>query len=416
MTKKIPMTLQIFAAMVLGVAAGLILGERISAIKLLGDIFLRLIQMTVVIMIMGSIVESVASLDAGELGKLGIKMLFWFTLTTLLGAFIGYVLGAVFLPGQGLTLTSTSLGIQAAGQSISQIILDFIPTNIIQAMANGNMIQVIVFSCMFGIALGAIRQKKESDTLLVWIKEFNGVLLGVIGQAMKFAPIGIAALLAYTTGSIGAKVILPLLKFLMVMGGGTLTYLAILIVFAAFYSKVSPFKVARKLINMSVMALTTTSSAVTLPTQMSDCETKLGISKRVSRLVNPLAMTLNSAGLSLYLSLACITISQVYNIHFGIEEIVRVIVLSALTCLGTVSVPGGGLVALAMVVPGLGLPIEGIALISGIDWFSGMFRTLLNVDGDALIALMIAKREKELDYAVLNDDKAGLPQTVTERN
>jgi Na+/H+-dicarboxylate symporters len=402
--KKISMTIQIMIAMILGIAIGILFGEKISGIKLLGDIFLRLIQMSVVVMIMGSIIESIASLDSKELGKLGLKMLFWFSLTTLLGAAIGYLVGDIFNPGRGLALEAAAANIAVADTTIAQMFLDFFPTNIVKSMAEGNVIQVIIFACLFGIALGAIKLKKGASIILDGVKEFNEIVIGVIGYAMKFAPIGIAALLAYTTGTIGIKVIIPLLKFLLVLGGSSFAYLMALMIFAAFYCKTSPINVAKKFMNMTIMALTTTSSAVTLPTQMEDSETKLGVSKKISRLVNPLGMTLNSAGLSLYLSLACITLAQVYGIDLGRGGLIRVVVLCTLACLGTVSVPGGGLVALTMVIPSLGLPIEGIALISGIDWFSGMFRTALNVDGDALIALIIAKSENEIDYAVLNGD------------
>ncbi len=138
---------------------------------------------------------------------------------------------------------------------------------------------------------------------------------------------------------------------------------------------------------------------------MEDSEIKLGVSKRISRLVNPLGMALNSNGLSLYLSLACITLAQFFGMEMSMIELVRIVVLSTLACLGTVVVPGGGLVALATVLPAMGLPPESIALLAGIDWFSGMFRTVLNVDSDALVAMIIAVDEKELDYDIFNGKK-----------
>ncbi|MFT4007499.1 MAG: cation:dicarboxylase symporter family transporter, partial [Lacrimispora sp.] len=147
---------------------------------------------------------------------------------------------------------------------------------------------------------------------------------------------------------------------------------------------------------------TTTSSAVTLPVEIEDSEKKLGISKKVTGIVIPLAMTLNSNGLAMFLALSCITISQIYGVPLHTTQLVRIIVLSTLSCLGTVTVPGGGLVALATVVPALGLPLESIAFLFSIDWFSGMFRTILNVDTDVLVAMIIAKDEKELDYEILN--------------
>ena len=399
---KLSMTVQIMIGMVGGMLLGICFGEKVRDIKLIGDIFLRLIQMSVVVMIMGAVIESVANLDPKELGRFGIKMLFWFLLTTVIASAIGVVLGQFFLPGKGLSLPASDQIIQATDKGIYSIILDFLPSNIIESMANSNMIQVIIFSVLFGASLGAYRIKKESSQLIGVIKEFNEVILGIVRRVMNLAPLGIGALLAYTAGTTGTKVIMPLIKFLLIFGYGSFVYLGCMIVFVSFYCKSNPINVGKKMANMTMVALTTTSSAVTLPTKMEDSEKKLGVSKKISGIVNPLGMTLNSNGLSMFLALACITISQIYGIPISMPQLVRIIALSTLSCLGTVAVPGGGLVALAIVIPALGLPLESIAFLSSIDWFSGMFRTILNVDIDALVAMIIAKDEKELDYEILN--------------
>ncbi len=399
---KLSMTVQIMIGMAGGLLLGICLGDKVKDIKLIGDIFLRLIQMSVVVMIMGAVIESVANLDPKELGRFGVKMLFWFLLSTVLAAAAGVALGQFFLPGKGLSLPAAGQIVQTSDKGLYNIILDFLPTNIIQSMADSNMIQVIIFSVLFGASLGACRIKRERVQLMGVIREFNEVILGIVHKVMKLAPFGIGALLAYTAGTTGIKVIMPLIKFLLLFGCGSLLYLCLMIAFVSFYCKANPFHVGRKLGNMTIVAFTTTSSAVTLPTKMEDSEKKLGVSKKVSGIVNPLGMTLNSNGLSMFLALACVTVSQIYGIPLPMPQLVRVIVLSTLSCLGTVAVPGGGLVALAIVVPALGLPLESIAFLSSIDWFSGMFRTILNVDIDALVAMMIAKDEKELDYEILN--------------
>ncbi len=399
---KLSMTVQIMIGMLGGMLLGICFGEKVKDIKLIGDIFLRLIQMSVVVMIMGAVIESVANLDPKDLGRFGIKMLFWFLLTTVIAAVIGGILGQLLLPGKGLTLPAADQIVQVPDKGIYSMILDFLPSNIIESMANSNMIQVIVFSVLFGISLGAYRIKKENSQLIGVIREFNEVILGIVRRVMKLAPLGIGALLAYTAGATGIKVIMPLIKFLLVFGLGSLLYMAGIIAFVSFYCRTHPFHVGRKLFNMTMVAFTTTSSAVTLPTQMEDSEKKLGVSKKISGVVIPLAMTLNSNGLSMFLALSCVTIAQIYSIQLSGSQLVRIIVLSTLSCLGTVTVPGGGLVALATVVPALGLPLESIAFLFSIDWFSGMFRTVLNVDTDVLIAMIIAKDENELDYEILN--------------
>lgn len=399
--KKLSMIKQILLAMIIGMIAGLLLGDRAASFKIVGDIFLRLIQMSVVILIMGAVIEAVGNLDTKDLGKLGFKMLFWFMIFTVLSGVIGIGLASLLKPGLGVAIKTSEVLSQQPAQDLGKLIVDFFPTNIIASMASGNMIQVIVFAVLFGVTLSSLRENNISNTILAWVKDLNVVIVNMISKIMVIAPFGIGALLAYTTGTIGISVILPLIKFLLIFGLGTIIHLTISIIFTALYCKTNPLSLARKLTNMTIMAFTTTSSAVTLPIKMKDSEEKLGVSKRISNLVNPLAMTLNSNGLAMFLTIACITVAQIYNIQMDLATIIKVVTLSTLACLGTVVVPGGGLVALAIVIPSVGLPLEGIVLLSGIDWFSGMFRTVLNVDVDALIAMLIAKDAKELDYEIL---------------
>ena len=405
MKKKLNMTNQIMIAMVAGMLVGLIVGPAIAPVKVLGDIFLRLIQMSVVVLIMGAVIEAVGSLDPKELGKLGGKIFAWFMGLTAIAASVGIALGYIIKPGAGLNMDIGSTTVTATTQSITDMIVEFFPTNIIDSMAKANMIQAIIFSVLFGLSLSVIGKENKENVVLNFIRAFNVAILNVVKMVMKFAPIGIFALLAWVTGTIGIKVIIPLAKFLGAMAIGSTIYMIGVILFSAAYVKVSPVKLTQKLWKMTVVAFTTTSSAITLPTKMEDSEIKIGVSKRISRLVNPLGMALNSNGLSMYLSLACITLAQFYGMEMSIAELVKIVVLSTLACLGTVVVPGGGLVALATVLPAMGLPPESIALLAGIDWFSGMFRTVLNVDVDAIVAMIIAADEKELDYDIFNGKK-----------
>lgn len=399
---RISMTKQIMIAVLAGAAAGLLFGEKIKEVRLLGDIFLRLIQMSVVVLIMGAVIEAVGSLKPQELGRLGAGILFWFSVSTVMAAAIGILLGRLIAPGAGISMGAAAGGNMGAESSISQIILELFPENIISAMARADMIQVILFAVLFGLALAMVREQQGDSPLMGLIKEFNQVILKMVQMVMKTAPLGIGALMAYTTGTAGASILLPLAKFLGAFALGTVLHLGVCIVYTAVSCKTGVGNLARKLCPMTLVAFTTTSSAVSLPVKMKDSEEKLGVSKRISGLVNPLGMTLNSNGLSMYLALACLTISQIYGMQPDMGMLIKVVALSSLACLGTVVVPGGGIMALTIIVPGLGLPMESIALLSGIDWFSGMFRTVLNVDIDALAAMLVAKKAGELDREVLN--------------
>ncbi len=216
-------------------------------------------------------------------------------------------------------------------------------------------------------------------------------------MVMKLAPIGIAALMAWVTATSGIKVILPLLKFLTAFGVGSVAFLIVLFGFISWYAKVPLRGLVRGFSRIILVAFTTTSSAISLPIEMEDAEDWLGVEKSISQLVLPLGMALNSNGLAMYLSLSCLTLTQLYGLSVSPVSMVKIVLLSVIACLGTVVVPGGGLVALTIVVPTLGLPMQSIAILAGIDWFSGMFRTVLNVVGDTTTAIAVASDENLLD-------------------
>lgn len=398
-------TFQIFLAMILGIIAGLIVPNVMVSIKFIGDIFLRLIQMTVVVLVMGSVIEAVGSLKRKEIGALGGKAFIGFACTTLIAGTVGIIGANIVQPGSGIHYTGElATEITGSDQTLTEIITNFFPNNIVASIAEGNTIQVIVFALLAGLAVSILSEAEGNSKILEGVKAINQVLLTVIKLVMKIAPLGIFSLLGWAIGNYGLAVILPLAKFLATFAVCAIVILVVFITLTAAYVKVSPLRLAKKLTNMGVVAFTTTSSAVTLPTKMADSENKIGISKRVSRLINPLGMSLNSDGLALYLALACLTVAQFFGVEMSIQQQFVVVIMSTLATLGTVVVPGGGLVALAIVLPTIGLPIEGVALLSGIDWFSGMFRTTLNVIDDVLVALIVAKQEGEFDRAIFDRD------------
>lgn len=398
-------TLSIMIAMVLGMIAGALFGEIMVQLKFVGDIFLRLIQMSVVLLVMGSVIEAVGSLEMKELGRLGGKAFVGFSCTTLVASTVGILIANIVKPGVGINysgeLTSTT---EATTDTIQDIITNFFPNNILKSIVDGNTIQVIVFALFCGVAIIILRESTGEDRVLGMVKNINQVLLTIIKLVMKAAPIGIFSLLGWAIGSYGLAVILPLVKFLVCMAVGALLILVVFIILSSTYVEVNPWKLTKKLSRMGAVAITTTSSAITLPTKMEDSENKIGISKRVSRLINPLGMSLNSDGLALYLAIACITIAQFFGVDLSIGQQFVVVIMATLATLGTVVVPGGGLVALAIVLPTVGLPIEGVALLAGIDWFSGMFRTVLNVIDDVLVSLIVAKSENEFSREIFNHE------------
>lgn len=397
-------TLQIFLAMILGIGAGLVFPKFLVELKFVGDIFLRLIQMGIILLVMGSVIEAVGSLQRKEIGSLGLKALIGFAFTTITAATIGILIANIIQPGVGLDFSrELTTSIKGTDKSLAQIVVDFFPTNLVASIGSGNTIQVIVFAILAGVAASIIAETKTENNFLLTVKSFNEVLLTVIKLVMKIAPLGIFSLLGWVIGNYGVEIIVPLIKFLAAFAIGMVLVLALFIALTCAIAKLNPMKLVKKLLRMGVMAFTTTSSAITLPVKMEDAENRIGVSKRVSRLINPLGMSLNSDGLAMYLALSCLTVAQFFGIDMPIQQQFIVVIMATLATLGTVTVPGGGLVALAIVLPAVGLPIEGVALLAGIDWFSGMFRTVLNVVDDALISVIVAHSEGELDRDIFEN-------------
>lgn len=387
-------------SMVLGAIVGIIVGPSIEPIGILGDIFIRLVQMSVTVMIFLAVIEAVGSLDPADLGKLGAKMFGWFAGLTVIGAAIGIIFGVIFKPGVGVTSAETAEAVVGTDMTIYDTIVGFFPNNVLQALAEGNMIQVIVFAVLFGLALSLIMKEDPDNIILKVVKDANTAVQRVISLVMYFAPIGIFAILAQVVGTSGLDVILSLGKFLLVYLVAAMIHLALVFLITSAKAGVNPLHAMKKTKNMFIIAVTTTSSSVALPTKMEDSEKLFGMSKRINGLVNPLGTALNSNGLSMFLAIAVVFLAQIYGIEMPLSYLIYAVALSSLATLGTVTVPGGGIVALTVVVPYLGLPAASIGLLAGIDWFSGMIRTVLNTIIDALVAMVIAADEGELDYDV----------------
>ncbi|MBT2733042.1 dicarboxylate/amino acid:cation symporter [Carnobacterium sp. ISL-102] len=404
--KKVNLTTQIIVMTVLGIIFGALFGQSLSFLDVIGKIFLRLIQMSIVILIMGQIIEAVGNLNPRGLGKIGLKTFGLFISSSLIAAIIGITAGVAFNPGSGVDTSLLDVSGEAietvSTGSIPELILDFFPTNIFSSMTEGSIVQVIVFSLIFGIALSFVKTEQEDNLILEWVKQFNAVILKMIGLIMKTAPIGIFAIIASTISKMGLSIILPMGKYLAVYGFATILYLVVWFAITSIYLRVSIIKLSKNMLQMSLMALTTTSSAITLPTALNDSKEKLGVSDRIAKLVLPLGMSLNSNGSSMHMAITIVTIAQIYGVTYGMSDFVYIVILSTMASLANAVVPGAGLVSLTIVIPSMGLPIESIALFAGVDWFVGMLRTILNVDSDTTTALIVAKSENELDYDIFN--------------
>lgn len=401
--KKPSMITQIAIAVVVGILVGLLIPASGNYLKIVGDVFLRLMQMAIPILILGQIVQAVGSINPKELTSLGGRTIAVFGISSLAAALWGVLMAVIFNPGYGVKMTGfQDASIKAQEISITDTILNFVPKNIFDSLTQGSIIQIIVFALFFGLALNKYLQSHPETQLFQIIVDFNEVIITVIRYVMYLAPLGIFALIASTISHLGLQIILPLVKYLLVYGLGTILFLGIWILVITLYCKVSPLRLITNMKNMSVMALATTSSAITLPVSLEETETKLGLSKRITNLVLPLGMSLNSNGSAMHMAFTVMTIAQMYQLDFDITKMIYLAITATFVSLANAVVPGAGLVSLAVIVPQMGLPIESIAIFAGVEWFVGMLRTILNVNSDVYSAILVAKSVDEIDYTVFN--------------
>lgn len=401
--KKPSMITQIAIAVVIGILVGLLIPASGNYLKIVGDVFLRLMQMAIPILILGQIVQAVGSINPKELTSLGGRTIAVFGISSLAAALWGVLMAVIFNPGYGVKMTGfQDASIKAQEISITDTILNFVPKNIFDSLTQGSIIQIIVFALFFGLALNKYLQSHPETQLFQIIVDFNEVIITVIRYVMYLAPLGIFALIASTISHLGLQIILPLVKYLLVYGLGTILFLGIWILVITLYCKVSPLRLITNMKNMSVMALATTSSAITLPVALEETETKLGLSKRITNLVLPLGMSLNSNGSAMHMAFTVMTIAQMYQLEFDITKMIYLAITATFVSLANAVVPGAGLVSLAVIVPQMGLPIESIAIFAGVEWFVGMLRTILNVNSDVYSAILVAKSVDEIDDTVFN--------------
>lgn len=404
---SISLTTQILVATVGGILFGTVVGEWASNLKFIGDIFIRLIQMSVVLLVMSAVAAAVGGGDSQDVGKMGFHTFKWIIFFTVISAGLGVALSLLFKPGVGIEIASAEEVANAAVESTSlqETLLNFVPTNVIGSMAESAMVPCIVFALFFGIAMGAYTKQSGNRNMVEWVTGLNSIITNIIKTVMTIAPIGIFCLLADVAGSTGLKVIIPMMKFLVVLLLGDVIQFLLYGPLTAVLCKVNPAKMPKKFAKMSIMAVTTTSGAICLPTKMEDAVTKFGVSRKVADFTGPITMSMNSCGAAQCYVVAIFFMAQSTGIEMTLYQMGMAILLSCLMCMGTISVPGGSVIVYTFLASTLGLPLESLAVLIGIDWFAGMFRTLMNVDVDVMVGMLVASKLGELDYDVYNDKK-----------
>ena len=392
---------KILLGLILGVIAGLILGPHAEMFRIVGEAFINLMRMLVVLIIFSSLVVGICHInDPKKLGRIGFRTIAFYIISTIVAILIGLILAYFLKPGEGLSLTSIDINVaNHVEMTLSQFFLSLIPSNPFAAFSEGNVLQIVIFSIFLAIAITFTKEKGKP--LLHVLESVSETMHTLTHFVMVLAPYGIFALMASTIGSIGLKVILPLLKFLACNYIACFIQLFIVFSMALKYLgrvKVIPFFKGMK--DAIVLAFTTASSSATLPVSLECTQKHLGISKDISGFVLSLGSTINMNGGAIGQAISVVFIAQAYGIKLTLVKLITLVMVSLFSAIGAAGVPGTGLIMLSLVLHVMGLPLEGIALVAGVDRLREMISSVVNVLGDAVAAVFVAKNEGEINEKI----------------
>ena len=399
----------------LGMLSGLLLGSLVhflslddsnpiiqfginGIIELGGQIFILTLKLLVVPLVFVSLACGSSNLSGGtSLGRIGIKTLVLYLFTTAAAISLALISANLINPGLGMSLASDMVFVGKESPPIKQVFLDIFPSNPVKAMAEGNMLQVIVFAILVGVAIS--KSGEHGSRLRDGLNDWNEVIMKLVLMLMSVAPIGVFCLMTAVFSNMGFAGILDLAKYffnvvLVLVVHFALTYFLLLRLLAG----LSPLRFFRDFYPVMVYAFSTSSSSATLPVTLQTLENKMGVKKEVASFTAPLGATINMDGTAIMQGVATVFIAQAYSVDIGLFGYMTVILTATMASIGTAGVPGVGLITLALVLQQVGLPVEGIALIIGVDRLLDMLRTAINVGGDATVAAIVAKSEGKLDY------------------
>lgn len=409
--KKLGLSQQIFIALIAGLVVGILIHYFMPAghfrddvlvegiFYTIGQIFIRLMQMLVVPLVFFSIADGCRNLgDTETLGKVGVRIVVFYICTTALAIFLSLVLANIINPGKGMNMSLGANEFEVDGGeefSLSKTILNFVPTNPIGALANGEMIQIIIFAVIVGLLIASMEDRLI--TLGNVVTEMNDLMMGMTMWVMKLAPIGVFFLISRTFASLGYDVIISMLSYMATVLGGLLVQLILVyMVLLTVFTRVNPINFLKKFAPVMTFAFSTASSNATVPVNIKTLE-EMGVDRKISSFTIPLGATINMDGTAIMQGVAVVFIANAYNIDLKAADFATVILTATIASVGTAGIPSVGLITLSMVLQSVGLPVEGIAMIMGIDRILDMARSAINISGDAAGTIIVANSVGSFD-------------------
>ncbi len=416
--KKLSLSTIIFIALLTGAVFGILIHYFIpegyfrdtilinGILYVLGNGFIRLMQMLVVPLVFCSLVCGAMAIgDTKTLGTVGVKTIIFYLITTALAVCLALSVASLINPGLGMheTVSDTSAAVETTTINFADTLLNIIPKNIFNSLANGDMLPVIVFALFTGILLASMSNRVS--TVANFFSQFNDIMMEITTAVMKVAPVGVFCLIAKTFAGIGFDAFVPMLKYMgSVILALALQCFVVYQVLLFLFTRLNPFRFIRKFFPVMTFAFSTSTSNATIPLSIDTLFKKIGVSKRISSFTIPLGATINMDGTSIMQGVAVIFIAQAYGIDLTPSALATVVATATVASIGTAGVPSVGLVTLSMVLTSVGLPTEGIALIMGIDRILDMLRTAVNITGDAVCTTIIAKQQGAFKKEVFDAD------------
>jgi Na+/H+-dicarboxylate symporter len=417
---------RVLLGLVLGIAVGFIVGGMSAEstrlglsgkdiltqyIKPFGTVFINLIKMVIVPLIFFSLVSGIISMtDSESFKRIGLKSVAAYLMTGAFAVCIGLLFASVFHPGLGVDLSSlkavvgnTTAPAPPKDVSIIQIFVDIIPPNVIKAMADDNILQVVVFALFVGVALNRLKDKVQ--TLTIVCKEAATLVFRLIETIVKLSPYGVFALTAWMVGTQGMDILVALFKLVCVVVGALFTQYLLFGLMIVVFGRMSPMPFYKKMFEPQLLAFSTSSSKATLSTAMRVVNERIGVSKSSTSFVLPLGASINMDGTAIYLGITALFFSQAYGIPLDAHHYFILILTATLGSIGAAGIPSGSLFMMGMVFSSVGIPLEGIALIAGVDRILDMMRTTVNITGDSVITMLVDKSEGTFDQWRYHDMK-----------
>ncbi|MBE3021478.1 dicarboxylate/amino acid:cation symporter [Campylobacter sp. 7477a] len=410
---------RILVGLILGAIFGIVFQKANGAIEFLapfGDLFIRLLKMIMVPVIVCTLIVGTSSIAPSHLGKVGLKVIVFYMFTSLCAIIIGLLVGVVLSPGEGLELANISgVAKEVKAPTLVEILLNIIPTNPFGSIAKGDVLPIICFCIFFGIALAFSRDSKEenikkaADTVYAFFEGMSDVMFRVVGWVMQYAPIGVFALIFIVFSKNGAEAFGPLANVTISVYIGLVLQIVLVYFAICFFCKLSPMTFLKKVRPPMITAFVTRSSGATIPVSMETAEKSMGVPRSIFGFTLPVGATINMDGTTIYLGVCAIFVANVVGSPLDLSQQLTVVLTAVLASIGTAGVPGAGAIMLLMVLESVGLKVEAgsvvaiaYGMILGIDAILDMGRTSMNVVGDMMGAVVIAKSENELNEKVWN--------------